>query len=299
MIRLGFSVRTVQQPGLAGGASPHLSVLLTQLSDLLSYLERRAIRFYRFAAPRHMTPADLADCATQLALLRQRLSTQQIRLGLHLDPHLNLSHPDDRVAAETISTIEMATHLLVALDQPNTITHTLVIHAAAGNAEALLRLARRWSALSVPARRRTAIEHTSSGPSLRMLLTLTARIGVPIVFDYLHFHLHNPERWSLPLALGLSLATWPHDVRPEVHLSSQRSEAHLLPGRNGTTRVLPPRAGQHADFIVAQDALALLAASRGLPPFDLMLEAKAGDLALLRLRHDLHRYAPEWVACVQ
>ncbi|PMP82065.1 MAG: UV damage endonuclease UvsE, partial [Chloroflexus aggregans] len=70
-------------------------------------------------------------------------------------------------------------------------------------------------------------------------------------------------------------------------------------GRNGTTRVLPPRAGQHADFIVAQDALALLAASRGLPPFDLMLEAKAGDLALLRLRHDLHRYAPEWVACVQ
>ena len=29
-IRLGFAVRTVNQPGLAGGASPHLSKLLVQ-----------------------------------------------------------------------------------------------------------------------------------------------------------------------------------------------------------------------------------------------------------------------------
>jgi UV DNA damage endonuclease len=38
---------------------------------------------------------------------------------------------------------------------------------------------------------------------------------------------------------------------------------------------------------------AFLAAAHGLPPFDVMLEAKAADLALLRLREDLGRYAPE------
>jgi UV DNA damage endonuclease len=60
--------------------------------------------------------------------------------------------------------------------------------------------------------------------------------------------------------------------------------------------VLPPRPGQHADFIAATDAISLLRAARGLPPFDIMLEAKAGDLALLRLRADVARLAPELVA---
>ncbi|MEF3275398.1 MAG: UV damage endonuclease UvsE [Chloroflexus sp.] len=299
MIRLGFAVRTVYQPGLAGGSPPHLSILLTQLGDLLSYLERAAIRFYRFALPKHFTPADLVDCQLQLELLSKRIAALDLRLGLHLDPALNLSHPDECVAAATVTTIEAAAQLLAALDQPGRITHTMVIHPGTGDSVALARFARRWSALSANARHRTAVEHNSSGPSLRDLLGLAAQSGVAIVFDYLHFQLHNPERWSLPLALGLSLATWPLVTRPEVHLSSQRSEAYLLTGRNGTTRVLPPRRGQHADFIVAHDALDLLTASRGLPPFDLMLEAKAGDLALLRLRHDLAHYAPDWTARLQ
>ena len=34
-------------------------------------------------------------------------------------------------------------------------------------------------------------------------------------------------------------------------------------------------------------------AARGLPPFDVILEAKAADLAVLRLREDLRRYAPD------
>lgn len=294
MIRLGFAVRTVHQPGLAGGSPPHLSIALTHLSDVLGHLERYAIRFYRFALPCPITAADLADCQAQIELLGHRIAALNLRLGIHLDPALSLSHPDEATAAGTITAIEGAAQLLAALDQPNTTNHTLVIHAGAGDDPALERFTRRWSALSANAHWRTAIEHTTTGPSLRALLGLATCTGAPIVFDYLHFQLHNPDQWSLPVALGLCLATWPRNVRPEVHLSSQRSEAYLLPGRNGTTRVLPPRSGQHADFIVTRDAIELLAASRGLPPFDLMIEAKAGDLALLRLRHDLARSAPEW-----
>ncbi len=297
-IRLGFAVRTVNQPGLAGGASPHLSKLLVHLGDVLGYLERKAIHFYRFALPRHFTIADLADCQAHLGLLAQRISLQRVRLGIHLDPYLTLAHPDDRIAAETISTIEAACQFLAALDQSDTVQHTLVMHIGVHDAEALQRFRQRWAGLSAHARRRTTLEHTGNGSSLSSLLGLAAATGVPIVFDYLHFQLHNPERWSLPLALGLTLATWPDYLRPEVHLSSQRSEAHLLPGRNGDSRILPPRPGQHADFIVVHDAIALLEASRGLPPFDLMLEAKAGDLALFRLRHELAQYAPTLVGRV-
>jgi UV DNA damage endonuclease len=38
--------------------------------------------------------------------------------------------------------------------------------------------------------------------------------------------------------------------------------------------------------------------ARGLPPFDAILEAKAADLALLRLREDLRRFAPEIATAV-
>jgi UV DNA damage endonuclease len=36
----------------------------------------------------------------------------------------------------------------------------------------------------------------------------------------------------------------------------------------------------------------------GLPDFDIMLEARARDLALLRLRTDLRQYAPDLVGVV-
>lgn len=293
-IRLGFAVRTVYQPGLTSSSPPHLSILLTHLGDVLRYLERTDIRFYRFALPRHFNLNDLAECQAQLALLNQHISTRNLRLGVHLDPHLSLSHSDEQIAEATVRTIEATSQLLAALDHTQAINHTLVIHPGAADPAAQQRFTQRWARLSVQARRRTTIEYTGTGFSLGQLLALAARTGIPIVFDYLHYRLHNPERLSLALALGLTLATWPRQIRPEVHLSSQRSEAHLLPGRNGTTRVIPPRAGQHADFVVAHDAIALLEASRGLPPFDLMIEAKAGDLALLRLRQELTHHAPEW-----
>jgi UV DNA damage endonuclease len=72
-----------------------------------------------------------------------------------------------------------------------------------------------------------------------------------------------------------------------------------LPERHGHARqVLAPQAGQHADFVNPFEFARLIAAAHGLPPFDIMLEAKAADMALLRLREDLRRYAPEAAALV-
>jgi UV DNA damage endonuclease len=124
--------------------------------------------------------------------------------------------------------------------------------------------------------------------------------GAPIVFDALHHQLNNPARLPAGEALALALATWPHGVRPKIHFSTQRTEAHLMPaGRGQGRRVLAPRHGQHADFINPHEFAALLDAARSLPPFDIMLEAKAADLALLRLREDLRRFAPELAQMVR
>jgi UV DNA damage endonuclease len=57
---------------------------------------------------------------------------------------------------------------------------------------------------------------------------------------------------------------------------------------------------QHSDFLDPFSVIDLLRDARagGLRPFDIMLEAKAKDLALLRLREQIGQFAPELVGCI-
>ncbi len=316
MIRLGFAVRVLSRPGLrshatnSAAAPVHLSVGLVHLRDVLVYLDRIGVHFYRIA-PVLLSSApeaallQIAECSAELAFLAAQLERQDLRLGLHLDHGVALGVADAAMAARSLAQIEAQAALLERLDAARAADAprrgVIVVHVGGSPSDraTLERFAARYQALSPQARARLVVEHDSAGFSLGALLALHQYCRVPVVFDRLHWQMHNPERLPLDLALGLALATWPPNLRPEVHLSTARSEAHLLvagPGKE--PRVLPPRPGQHADFVATPDLVDLLRAARGLPAFDLMLEAKAGDLALLRLRAELKRHAPQLAACV-
>lgn len=311
MIHLGFAVRVLGQAGLRShdgrrGEAAHLSVSLVYLRDILLYLRRIGVHFYRIAGtllPEAAAHQHINECADELAAVAGLAEAQGVRLTAHLDHSVALGSPDHSLAARSLAAIEaqaaLMEHLAPVQNAAPGPQGVMVVHIG-GSAEddtALERFAARYRMLSPAARARLVVEHDSAGFSLGALLRLHQYCGVPVVFDYLHWQLHNPEQLPLDLALGLALATWPPAVRPEVHLSSARSEAHLLPAAHGhAARVLPPRPGQHADFVAATDLINLLRAARGLPPFDVMLEAKAGDLALLRLREEVARLAPELAA---
>jgi UV DNA damage endonuclease len=299
MINLGFSVRVVGQPGLASHdgrrtTPPHLSVSLVYLRDILGYLQRINVRFYRFASALVPTPtleaglAQLGECCRELDAIATQARRQGVRLALHLDHHIALGCDDDEQAAHSLAAIELQAALLERLQSDG----AMVVHVggAADDRQTLPRFVARYRALSARARGHLAVEHDDAGFSLGALLRLHQQCGIPVVFDYLHWQINNPERLPLGLALGLALATWPAGRRPEVHLSTARTESHVLSAHHQRrARVLPPRPGQHADFVALADAVHLLEAARGLGSFDIMLEAKAGDLALLRLRSQLAR----------
>ncbi len=293
-IRLGFAVRIVGRPGIGAGGSAHLSLALVRLGDVLGYLEHIGVQFYRIRSDL-VTPHtldQLDECTDQLDLLAARLARSNIRFTSHMDHRVALGCADANHATASLAAVESTAALLERLDTyrpAGSVEGTLVVHVGASPTDpaSLDRFAARFTMLSPRARARLAVEHDSAGFSLGQLLILHQHCGVPVVFDMLHWELCNPESIPLSLALGLALATWPATTRPEVHLSSPRTESHLIPAQGQqSARVLPPRPGQHADFIEAAALQRLLVAARGLPAFDLMLEAKAGDLALLRLRHD-------------
>jgi UV DNA damage endonuclease len=308
--RLGVAVRILGRGGLRARDgrraenAPHLSVSLLHVREIVLYLAEQRIGMYRLAddlAP-YIDRADMPAFAGQLEACAELLAetgalarSQGIRLSIHMGMHVLLATSDDALAARAASAIGARARLLDALGAgPEGVLTLHVGGAPGGRAAALERFAARWQQLPEYARRRVAIEPDEHSFSLADLLWLHQRIGVPIVFDALHHQLNNPGRLPMAEALALALATWPRDVRPKIHFSTQRTEAHLLAARAGAPRqVLAPRPGQHADFINVFEFAELLAGARGLPPFDIMLEAKAADLALLRLREDLARFAPE------
>ena len=124
--------------------------------------------------------------------------------------------------------------------------------------------------------------------------------GVRLVFDYQHFWCFNPERVNMVEALRRFLTSWPSAQRPKTHFSSPRTELRQVERTDSRTRkksttLLPPIFTAHADFCNPFEFARFMRDAAGLE-FDVMLEAKAKDLALLRLRADLLRYAPDAAA---
>ena len=315
-MRLGLPTRIIGRRGLRAWdtrrpqSAPHLSVSLAHLRDVFGYLASHQIHFYRLAS--ELIPlsgtADvaagwqqLAECERELEALGQLAREHMLRLSIHAPLHVQLASLDPVVVAQSAALLALLAALLDALSCDA--DAVIVVHCG-GSRDALAApaLIGRWCAaysrLPPVVQRRLVLEHEDDGASLGLALRIHAATGVPLVFDHLHFWLNNPERWSMAEALSVALATWPRERRPKVHFSTPRTELRAveqLDPETGRSHWLlsPPRPGHHADFVNAWEFAAFVEAARRERDFDVMLEAKASDLALLRLRADLARYLPE------
>lgn len=315
-MRLGFPVRILGQRGLRAydtrrlPNAPHLSVSLAYLRDVFVYLSSAAIGFYRLAsdlAPYGTRPGyprfhlQLEECAAELADLAAIAWRCGLRLTVHAGSHVRLGAQDAAVGARSIEELIHLAALLDALGPgPDSVVVTHIGGAASDANSSLGRWASRFERLPEHARARIVLEHDEdAGASLGACLQLHAATGVPLVFDYLHFRINNPERWSMAEAIAVALATWPDGRTPKLHFSSPRTELQAVAGGAGAKRrwlLRPPRPGHHADFANPWEFQAFAEAVGTTRGADIMLELKASDLALLRLREDLRRYAPELAA---
>ncbi|HEY0603372.1 MAG TPA: hypothetical protein VGD58_10695 [Herpetosiphonaceae bacterium] len=312
-MKLGFPVRVLGRRGLRAydtrrsASAPHLSVSLAHLRDVFTYLASTGIAFYRMAsdlAPALAAPTlpplqQIEECRAELAEIGALARQQELRLSFHAPMFVQLAATDPAILEQSCATLSCLSTILDAMHlDADTV---IVVHLGGlyGDPDAAIgRWVRAFDRLPESTRRRLVLEHEDSGASLGDGLRVHGATGVPLVFDHLHFCLNNPESWTLDEALALALNTWPHERRPKVHFSSPRTELRAverIEPSTGHKRWLlsPPRPGHHADFINVFEFAAFLRAAAGLRDFDVMLEAKASDLALLRLRQDLLRYEPE------
>ncbi len=313
-LRFGFPVKVLGQAGLKSNDSrrwqiePHLKVSLGYLHEIFHYLAKHQIRMYRMSsdiAPYATHPdmpqfhTQIRESAADLAALGKAAREHDIRLSFHPSQYVILNSPDPKLTQKSVADLVAQAEMLDLMEQgPEA---CLVIHVGGtyGDRSASCR---RWSStfptLPEPVRRRLVLENDDIRFSAGDVLSIHEETGVRLIFDHQHFWCLNPERLDLRTTVAKFLASWPTGVRPKIHYSSPRTEFREVKRKNrktgkAETATLPPIWTGHADFVNPFEFATFLRVVEGLPDFDVMIEAKAKDLALRRTRLDLPRYAPE------
>lgn len=312
-LRLGFAVKVLGADGLKSNdarrwqQSPHLRVSLGYLAKIFDYLEANEIRMYRISsdlAPYVTHPEmpqfhrQIRECAKELRALGKRARALDLRLSFHPSQFIVLNSPDPVLVRKSVADLAAQTEMLDRMELDR--EAVVVVHAGGtyGDvASGRTRWAQTYETLSPQIRQRLVLENDDLRYSAADVLQIHQLTGVPLIFDHQHFWCHNPERLDLQETVGRFLKTWPRGVRPKIHFSSPRTEMRLLerkaPNSRKKTLVLqPPVWTGHADFCQPFEFINFMRLLER-KQFDVMLEAKSKDLALLRLRKDLLRYAPE------
>jgi UV DNA damage endonuclease len=305
-MRLGFAVKVLGDGGLASHdtrrwqSRPHLRVSIERLNAVFDYLDRRDIRMYRMAsalAPYATHPdlpqfhGQLAECADELGQLGARANAVGIRLSFHPGQYCVLNSERPEVVDAALRDLELHAQVLDLMDQPAEAVVVLHVGARGDNGgTAGDRFVSGFEQLSDRARSRLVLENDDRLFGIGDVLRLSSRTGLRVVWDAHHHACHNPDRIPEREALRLAMRTWPRDVVPKIHYSSPKTaveERRVRRGRRVERIHVMPRHSAHADLI---DPFAferfLRDVVRG-ARVDVMLEAKAKDVALLRLREEL------------
>lgn len=300
--RLGFAVKVAGREGLKSNdarrwqSNPHLTVSMGYLREILDYLDEIDVRMYRISSDfvPYCTHPDLprfhgqiAECRGGLAELGRIARQRGIRLSLHPSQYVLLSALDERINAKGLWDVNAQAELLDAMEQGPEAVVILHLGGAYGDKDAALRrFVENYPRLGEGGRRRLVIENDETLYTVQDCLRVHEALGIPVVFDHQH-HLLNPGTLSLGEACRAALATWPAGVQPKVHFSSPRLDSRVVV-RGKKEVAAPPLLSQHADYVHPWEFASFLR-EVGPAPFDVMLEAKMKDAALLKLRDDLTR----------
>lgn len=196
-----------------------------------------------------------------------------IRLTTHPGPFNLLASDKEEVVQNTLLDLEMHSTLFDLLKLDETPFNKINIHVGAtyGNKEvAIYRWKQNFKRLSLSCQKRLTLENDDkeSMYSVKDLYdSVYQDIGIPIVFD-IHHHNFNTGGMDHSEAMKLACSTWPKGIRPVVHYS----ESKALHENNSKIK-LQAHSDFISDFIQTHDN-----------DVDIMIEAKAKELALLEYR---------------
>ena len=241
------------------------------LERIIDWNEENGVKFYRMSSD--MFPwateyeftqlKDWKAISTILKRCGDKANQYGQRLTFHPGPFNVLVSPKESVVENTIKDLEVHGRIMDAIGLSQTPYNKINIHCNGvygDKQSAMDRFITNFQRLSNSVKNRLTIENDDKASmySVKDLMYIHEKIGIPIVFDY-HHHKFCTGDLSEQEALELALSTWPKDITPVVHYSESA---------NGKK----PQA--HSDYI---ETLPTTYDNN----MDIMVEAKQKDLAII------------------
>ena len=276
LVNRGMIKKTFQSKGL-----PYVSELIIEnLKDtikVLNYNIDNDIHVYRLSSDSFpwMSEYKFTDLPgftlinSYLKIIGKKIRENNIRVSYHPGPFNVLGSEKNSVVLKTIDELNKHSEILDLMELEQSTYYPINIHinttqpTREGSAK---RFCEGFQYLSDSCKKRLTVENDDkeSQYSVKMLYDMVYKnINIPIVFDQLHWKL-GPKDLSLEESLKLALSTW--KTKPLTHMASSIWNENP----NGLERA-------HADYIYEQIE------TFGLD-FDVEIESKAKDLAVLRYR---------------
>ena len=192
-----------------------------------------------------------------------------IRITCHPGPFNVLVSPREHVVENTIRDLEIHGKIFDMMGLSRTPYNKINIHCNGvygDKISAMDRFCKNFERLSESVQTRLTIENDDKASmySVKDLMYIHERIGIPIVFDY-HHHTFQTGGLSEQEALELAMSTWPKGITPMVHYSESK---RLHEGNDKL------KEQAHSDYI---NQLPNLYGNN----VDVMVEAKAKELSIL------------------
>lgn len=196
------------------------------------------------------------------------------RLSFHPGQFNALTSPSEKVVLNCIKDLEIHGHIMDVIGMPRTPEAKINIHLGGsfGDREsAMERWCNNFPRLSEAVRSRLTIENDDKAAlysPIHIFEGVTRRTGVPIVFDSHHWSVGSRSS-DYHTELRVAASSWPEGIRPACH----HSNSATLEGK----KVAPCA---HSDYIYSEfdDA--------GLGNLDIVIEAKAKELAVIRYNNE-------------
>ena len=215
---------------------------------------------------------DLPDLEQIKVYLRSagiKATTHGLRLTTHPGPFNVLTSPHDHVVQNCIKDLEYHGDMMNFMGLSKTPYNKINIHCNGvygDKPSALDRFCKNFELLPESVQTRLTVENDDKATmySVKDLMYIHERIGIPIVFDY-HHHKFCTGDMTEQEALELAISTWPKGITPVVHYSESKS-------LHESNEKIKPQA--HSDYI------------NNLPNtygnnVDIMVESKAKELSIL------------------
>lgn len=217
----------------------------------------------------------IADFSDELEEIGRFIIENDFRVSAHPDHFTLINSPSEKVFTDSVRDLDYHVKLFEAMGLSD-YRFKLVLHVGGvygKKSDSIERFYENFARLPERISRRLIIENDDKSYNTYDVLKICQNIGRPMVLD-VHHHNCLLEPAALKEIIPDIFDTWKNEAfPPKIHFSSPKSAKDF---RN------------HADYIDFSEFYDFLSIAREAgKDFDVMLEAKAKDLALLRLSEEL------------